>query len=225
MFGATVFIHSLSNEKKSMKSAYLLVAVLFLCNSLSAQEKLVSKNRLTTSVYRLEPMVETLNDVRVPKFFNGIFYERSLSKKFSGIAGIEYGEHIVKDECDNCTDFFEGEGKLKDFNLSLGSKYHLLAPGNIMQPFLQGDLYYGRSRYKENFSGGINGQPLTLDKQYSKYGFAGRAGFDITIAHHVVISPITAFKIGRIRERNNRTAPRTTDLGWIPFELRLGVDF
>lgn len=206
-----------------MRIVVLLPVMFILTGNAIAQNGLSAKNKLTTSVYRNEMINETLNNIRINRFFNGMFYERHLKNNVSSILGIEYGENIIKDECKNCPDALYGEGKFKETSIYFGAKYKVNNRASVINLFVQADLYFSKSSYYGAFSGGFTGQGQNIDNRFNKSGLIGRIGLDISPVQRVTITPLTSFKYIRLKE--SRPPQNSTNLGWIPLELRIGVSF
>lgn len=211
-----------------MKTLIILLLTTTLGIHAHAQKELRFENRLSTSVYRIEPVVESFNNVSVAKVFNGLFYERALNNRWNVIIGVDAGEKIVDDRCKNCMDGFGGEGKYKEFNMLLGGKFNLSnQKSHAIVPFLQSDFYYAKSRYSGNFTGGIDGQSRALNNRYNGFGWIGRIGLDMVLLKYFVVTPSTGLKLGsrRVSGNGDHVTGRLKDNGWLPLELRVGVNF
>ena len=157
-----------------------------------------------------------------------MLYERHLRKNVFGVFGIGYGEKIIEDDCETCRDHFSGIGNFKEFNLLMGSKISVgLFKSNIIIPLIEPKLYYSRSSYSGNFTGGFGGQGLLFDNSYNKFGFLGSLGIDFNLFNRITITPLCSVKIGFIFEKRNLDKKEINygDFSIVPIEIRMGINF
>jgi len=211
------------------KNSIIIIIICLITISITAQINSDNKNQLSILLYRNETVIEPINGNKdIDKFFNGIYYQRSFNNGLGGIAGLEYNQSGVYDNCIYCADNFYGTGNLKELSFLLGSKY-LIMHGNtfFIHPYVQLDLFYSSSTYSGNFEGGFANQGYSFEDKYTKYGIIGRAGLELSPIRNLFLNISCNYRTGhfsgkRLREDISFSG---TYSNWIPVELKLGVGF
>jgi hypothetical protein len=215
-----------------MHKTYVLILFLLPGPLLSKAQKAADCDKFLHSidvgVFRYGRITESLNKVRFPQFFSGVYYNRFVNPYLNLSAGIEIGFGSIKDECTTCKDVFNGEGKLQEAMLAVEIKYYFFkncydVPFNF---FVQEGIYYARSTYSGNFKH-TKGADLELDNSYNKYGFFFRAGIDFFPLKRITIIPIATYKHGWIRTNKRLQGEKLKgiDRRKIPIELRISYNF
>lgn len=205
------------------------VLILFiLASSLYAQEDSIRKNAFEIPLYRFEVSTPTFYDKLEPKFFVGLSYER-MSNKWSFNVTWEYGNNLINDYCGQCSDVYEGRGRLIEFNSFLGFRYILgKKPSRKFKLFIGNDIYYSRANYKGNFSGGISGNGYQVNSYYNSLGVQQKFGLDYYPTPFLRFSASTWLRAGmthRFHALSNLTPIWNLDYGWTVVQCRVAFVF
>ena len=213
-----------------IKYSGLIIIVLYFCpHQLAAQDESIFKNRILTSLYKIETIIEPINGKKqISRLFNGIIYQRALKKDLAIIGGIEYGEKGVNDNCIDCQDQYYGKGLFKELSFLLGVKYNMSNPYiKGIYPVLQIGLYYSRSTFSGNYNGGLSSLAFQFEDIYNKYGGIGKIGLEANITRNLYLNLLTGYRTGKYSKeqlfQNNKS--KGTYSNWFPIELSVGMAF
>ncbi|MEY4902625.1 MAG: hypothetical protein RLZZ292_440 [Bacteroidota bacterium] len=212
-----------------MKKSNLIFPLLFLLLWCSLAVAQTPKHKIQIGQYSLEPISESLNRIRLAKTLSGVYYEHLINENFSLNFGAQYSKRLVYDVCTNCGDAFVGIGNFKETNFLVGVRYNDLPNNRFLKPFLQGDLFYGKSNYKGTFGGGIAGNLFFFDGNYQKVGAVFRFGVDFLLLKNISIAAMTSFKANFVQKTELFNTllqiTREKQTAWLPLDLRIGLAF
>ncbi|MCG8331538.1 MAG: hypothetical protein MI974_27860 [Chitinophagales bacterium] len=190
---------------------------------MKAQDAHYTKNELRLNLLRLEVVPESINDIHMFKWMNGVVYKRYFGKYFSALTGLEYGNREINDQKPSYEYAYEGKGKFKEFRLQAGFSFQLRNHAKF-QPFTEGITYSSWTSYQGTFVSNQNRHQVEVDNTYIRIGAILKTGITYSFRPNLNINAAFGLRLenpgtGEITKTGFSTINADRQFTWIPLEL------